>query len=150
MSTQQSAPVNVRLKISAAWTAMLFVFVYVDLFSLYRADVRADIAAGEMSGFTIGQTFLLSTTLYIVVPALMVFLTLVLPAGVSRMTNIVLAVVYALTIVGAAVGEGNYYYLLGTAVEVLLLAGITYVAWTWPRVPSHSAVAEDERQHAVV
>ena len=36
-------PVNVRVKISALWASMLFVFVYVDLFSLYRPDFRADI-----------------------------------------------------------------------------------------------------------
>ena len=28
--------VSVRTKISALWTAMLFVFAYVDIFSLYR------------------------------------------------------------------------------------------------------------------
>ena len=35
--------VNVRIKISALWTSMLFVFVYVDLFSLYRPDYQADL-----------------------------------------------------------------------------------------------------------
>src|SRR5918996_1678537 len=51
--------VNVRIKISALWTSMLFVFAYVDLFSLYRADFRADLEAGEAGGFTINQSFLL-------------------------------------------------------------------------------------------
>ena len=51
----ETAPVNVRVKISALWTAMLFVFVYVDLFSLYRPDVRADIASGQLAGFTIND-----------------------------------------------------------------------------------------------
>lgn len=35
---------------------MLFVFVFVDLFSLYRADVRADIEAGEMAAFSIAKS----------------------------------------------------------------------------------------------
>ena len=38
--------VNVRIKIAALWTAMLFVFAYVDLFNLYRPDFRADQPAG--------------------------------------------------------------------------------------------------------
>jgi hypothetical protein len=54
--------VNVRIKISALWTSMLFDFAYVDLFSLYRADVRADLEAGEVGGFTVNQLFLLGTT----------------------------------------------------------------------------------------
>jgi hypothetical protein len=35
--------VHTRIKLSALWTSMLFVFAYVDLFSLYRADIRADL-----------------------------------------------------------------------------------------------------------
>ena len=125
-------PVNVRVKISALWASMLFVFAYVDLFSFYRADVRADIAAGELGGFTIGQPFLLGTTAYVVIPALMVVGALVLRPRINRIANIALSVVYALTIIGGAIGEWNYY-LLGSAIEVVLLAAVAYYAWTWPK-----------------
>ncbi len=125
-------PVNVRVKISALWASMMFVFAYVDLFSFYRADVRADIAAGEIGGFTINQSFLLGTTAYVVIPALMVFGALVLRPRINRVVNIALSVVYALTIVGGAIGEWNYY-LLGSAIEVVLLAAVAYYAWTWPK-----------------
>ena len=47
-TTFEPATVNVRIKISALWTAMMFVFAYVDLFSLYRPDVRADLEAGQI------------------------------------------------------------------------------------------------------
>ena len=47
--------VNVRIKISALWASMLFVFAYVDIFSLYRPDFRADLEAGEIAGFTVGE-----------------------------------------------------------------------------------------------
>lgn len=124
---------NVRVKISALWTAMLFVFAYVDLFSLYRPDFRADIEAGEVSGFQIGEGFLLATTLYIVIPSLMVFGSLVLRPGVNRIVNTVLGTAYALTIIAGAFGEWSYY-VLGSAVEVALLGGIVYYAWTWPRL----------------
>lgn len=70
--------VNARIKVSALWTAMLIVFAYVDLFSLYRPDVRAAIEAGQISGFSIDQTFLLATTFYIVIPSVMLVATLVL------------------------------------------------------------------------
>ena len=50
------AIVNVRTKISALWTSMLFVFAYVDLFSLYRPDIPADLEAAEVGGFTINQS----------------------------------------------------------------------------------------------
>ena len=67
----------------------MFVFAYVDLFSFYRADIRADIGAGRMFIFSIGQGFLLGVTLYIVLPSLMLFLSLVLPVRATRFANMV-------------------------------------------------------------
>jgi hypothetical protein len=124
--------VNVRIKISALWTSMLFVFVYVDLFSVYRPDYQADLQAGTLGGFTVNQSFLLGTTAYVVIPSLMVFLALVLRPRINRLANIVLAVAYAVTIAGGAIGEWNYY-ILGSAIEVMLLAAIVSYAWTLPK-----------------
>ena len=130
-TTLEPSNVNVRIKISALWTSMLFVFAYVDLFSLYRPDVRADIEAGEIGGFTVNQSFLLGTTVYVVIPSLMVFLSLVLQPRVDRLANIVLSIVYALTIIAGAIGDWSYY-IFGSVIEVMLLAAIVYYAWTWP------------------
>ena len=127
----EPSTVNVRIKISALWTAMLFVFAYVDIFGLFRPDVRADIEAGQIGGFTLNQSFLLATTIYVVIPSLMVFAALVLRPSVNRIANIALGIIYALTIVAGAIGEWNYY-ILGSAIEVGLLALVVYYAWTWP------------------
>jgi hypothetical protein len=132
-TTFEPSKVNVRIKISALWTSMLFVFAYVDLFGLYRSDIRADLEAGEVGGFTVNQAFLAGTTAYIVIPSLMVFGALVLRPRVNRIANIGLGIVYALTIVAGAVGEWGYY-ILGSVIEVALLAAIVYYAWTWPRI----------------
>ena len=133
--------VNVRTKISALWTAMLFVFAYVDIFSLYRPDFRAELEAGEIGGFTVNQAFLLGTTVYAVIPSLMVFGALVLRPAVNRVANIVLGILYALTIVAGAIGEWNYY-ILGSAVEVALLAAVVYHALTWPKLAPPSSTTE--------
>jgi hypothetical protein len=141
--TLDPAPVNVRIKLSALWASMLFVFAYVDLFSLYRPDFRAAIEAGEISGFTINQWFLLGATIYTIIPSLMVVGALVLSPRVNRIVNIALGSVYALTIVAGAIGEWHYY-VLGSAIEVALLAAIVYFAWTWPKaLPAAVTVAED-------
>ena len=124
--------VNVRIKISALWTAMLFLFAYVDIFGLFRPDFRAGLEAGEIGGVAVNQLFLLGTTAYIVIPSLMVFCSLILRPRVDRIANIALSIIYALTIIGGAIGEWNYY-ILGSAVEVVLLVAIVRTAWTWPR-----------------
>ena len=133
--TETSRPTNgridVRLKISALWIAMLFVFAYVDLFSLYRADVRADLEQGKIFAFDVDQTFLFVTTLYIIIPSAMIYLTLVMPRRTNRTVNLVVAAVYAVTVAGSALGEWNYF-VLGSAAEVALLAVVVHHAWTWP------------------
>ncbi len=127
-----SSRIDTRLRISALWIAVLFIFAYVDLFSLYRPDFRADIEAGTIAAFDINQTFLFFTTLYIIIPSLMVYLTLIMRPPINRVVNIVVAAAYGLTIIGSAVGEWNYF-ILGSVVEAILLALVIYHAWTWPR-----------------
>ncbi|WP_199702370.1 DUF6326 family protein [Jiangella rhizosphaerae] len=131
----EAYPVNARTKIAASWVTMLFVWVYVDLFSLYRTDVRSDLDEGEIGGFTVDQAFLVGTTAYvaIAIASLMVLATLILPARISRIANIVLALGYAVTVILGAVGEWGYY-VLGSVIELAVLALITYHSWTWPRL----------------
>ena len=114
---------------------MLFVFAYVDIFGLFRPDFRADIEAGVVGGFTVNQTFLLVTTIYIVIPSLMVFGALVLRPRINRIANIALSTIYTMTIIAGAVGEWSYY-VFGSVVEIALLAAIFHYARTWPKVSS--------------
>lgn len=132
-----SGRIDTRLRISALWIAMLFIFAYVDLFSLYRPDIRADLEAEKLSSFDINQTFLFLTTLYIVIPSLMVYLTLIMRPRTNRVVNIIVAAGYGLTVIGSALGEWNYY-ILGSAVEVILLAQVIHHAWTWPRATTRT------------
>jgi len=142
-SDYQDYWINPRIKIAALWASMMFVFVCVDLFSLYRGDVRADIESGKIAGFTIGQGYLLGVMVYVLFPSLMVFLSLVLPVRVTRMANIVVAVLYAVTVAGSAIGEWNYF-ILGSLAEAALLAGVAYYAWTWPKATDAVAAAPEE------
>ncbi len=61
----------------------------------------------------------------------MVFATLVLRPRLNRIANIALSTMYALTIIAGAIGEWTYY-ILGSVIEVGLLAAVVYYAWTWP------------------
>ena len=137
----EPASVNVRIKISALWTALLFVYAYVDIFSLYRNDIRVDLEVGQIGGFTVNQFFLLGTTIYVVIPSLMVFAVLVVQPSVNRLANIALSIIYALTIIAGTIGEWNYY-ILGSLIEVALLALIVYYAWTWPKLAPPASTSD--------
>jgi len=130
--------VDVKVALCGLWISVLFVFAYVDIFGFFRADVINGVLAGEVSstGFEINQAFLVLTTLYVVIPSLMVIVSLLAPARINRTTNIVVSLVYAVSAAVTIVGETWIYYILGTVVEVVLLLAIARVAWTWPRRPA--------------
>lgn len=130
----RDTPVDVKVVLCALWGTMLFVFAYVDIFGLYRADVLDAALQGKMANtaFTVDQVFLTSTLIYILPSILMVVLTLVLAPRVNRTVNIVVSGLYLISIIASCVGETWVYYLLGSLVEVALLVVIARAAWRWP------------------
>lgn len=134
----RDSKVDVKVALSGLWISMLFVFAYVDIFAFYRADVINGALAGKIPGpgFEINQTFLLLTTIYILVPSLMVIVSLLAPPRLNRTTNIVVSLAYMASVVASIVGETWIYFILGSVVEVLLLLVIARTAWTWPRRPA--------------
>ena len=132
-TTPSTVALDRRIVLSGLWVTMLLVFAYVDIFGFWRADVIQGALAGEVPGpgFTIGQPFLVLTTVYVLVPILMVSGSLTLPRRVNRVVNLVLPAVYAVTIVAGMVGDPWVYYLLGSVVELVLLAAIARTAYRW-------------------
>ena len=130
----RDTPVDAKLVLSALWITMLFVFAYVDIFGFYRADVLDAALDGKVAtaGFTVDQVFLTATLIYVLLPILMVVLSLVLRPRVNRIVNIVLSLLYLISIIVSCIGETWAYYLLGSLIEAILLLGIALTAWNWP------------------
>ena len=125
--------IDIRFKISALWIGMLFLFAYGDIFGFFRAGVIEEVVGGTISGIEITQTFLFAVSVYIAIASAMVFLSLVLKPTVNRWANIVLPILYIISILASMIGEDwAYYYFLSIAESALLLLIIRY-AWTWPR-----------------
>ena len=104
----------------------------------WRADVINGALLKEVpgTGFEVNQAFLVFITIYILIPSLMVIVSLLAPAKINRTTNIIASVIYAVSVVLSLIGETWIYYILGSAVEVILLLVIARTAWTWPRRPA--------------
>jgi len=130
----RDTPVDVKLMLSTLWIAMMFVFAYVDIFGFFRADILKAALDGKVAtmDFTVNQTVLTYFLIYILPAALMVVLSLVLKPRVNRIANVVVSIVYIITIIGGAIGETWAYYLIGSFIEVMLLLAIARTAWRWP------------------
>lgn len=73
----------------------------------------------------------------------MVTLSLLAPARINRTTNLVVSLLYVVSVVLSILGESWVYFILGSVVEVALLLTIARVAWGWPSRPA-LAPAHDE------
>ena len=132
-------PVPVQAKIAAAWTSFMFLYIYVDLFNLYKPGVVDGILNGLIWRFDISSTLLTIFLVSVSIPALMVVLSMTLPARVNRATNLVVAsllIPYSIFNAAGATWEWAFFYGISIGIEVLLLAFILRSAWTWPRTPA--------------
>ena len=143
-SALEDLRIPVQAKLAAAWTSFMFLYIYIDYFHLYKPGVIDDLRAGVVFEFDITPTLLTIFVAVIGIPALMVLLSMTLPARVNRATNLVVASLYipavGMNFLGSPPDYAFYfYYALTIGVEVLLLAFILRSAWTWPRPPAGPA-----------
>jgi hypothetical protein len=129
----EEAPATIRLKLSALWVSVMFLFVYVDILYFYVPGTIEDILIGRVWEFDITQGWALGAMALMAIPSLMVFLSVALPAAAARRTNLVVAGVFLLMSIGNVVGEAWLFIWLGSAVEVTLLLLVMRHAWIWPR-----------------
>lgn len=76
----EDVKINVKLRISALWASLLFIYVYVDIFAFYKPGIIEDILEGKVWEFEISQAWALGSLILMTIPILMVFLSLALPA----------------------------------------------------------------------
>ena len=73
----------------------------------------------------------------VAIPALMIALSMALPARANRTLNLVVASLYVpVSVFNLSGGSWLWFYGLGVVVEVILLAYILRSAWAWPRPAS--------------
>lgn len=130
----EDVKVNVKLKLAILWTSLMFLYIYVDYFALYMPEKVASILQGKVFVFEISQGFLMTALASMSIPALMIFLSVVLPAKANRWTNITIAALFIPYSLFNLAGETWMHMVFAAVVEVTLLCLIIYYACKWPRV----------------
>ncbi|MBA4053225.1 MAG: hypothetical protein C0490_00790 [Marivirga sp.] len=124
--------VSLNLKLAILWASLMFLYIYVDYFHLFMPGALKEMLAGKVFVFDITQGFLLAALASMTIPALMIFLSVALPAKVNRFTNIIVATVYIPYTLFNLAGEAWLHMVFGAVVEVVLLCLIIRYAWKWP------------------
>jgi hypothetical protein len=141
MTILENRQVPVQAKLAAAWTSFMFLYIYVDHLGLYKPGHVDGILNGLIWKFDVSATLLTIILVSVSIPALMVVLSMTLPARANRATNLVVATLYIPFSVFNAAGatwEWAAFYGLSIGIEVLLLAFILRSAWIWPRAARSS------------
>jgi len=137
MHTQHSGlkemKVSTQLKLASLWTSLMFLYIYVDYFHLYMPGKLADIQNGRVYVFDITPGFLSVALVSLTISALMIFLSVVLPAAINRKLNMIIATIYIPYTLYNLAGEAWLHMIFGAVVEVVLLGLIIGYAWKWPK-----------------
>jgi hypothetical protein len=130
----EDVKLDVKLKIAALWATMMLLFAYGDIYSNFKPGYIQELMGGTIlsMGIQIDQGFLMFAIIYVTIPSLMVFLSLVLKPQINRWVNIVLATVYAVSILYFCIGETWAYYIFASILEIACLLMIVRYAWKWP------------------
>jgi hypothetical protein len=133
-NTLEDIIVSVKLKLAALWASFMFLYIYVDYFHLFMPGTLKEMLVGKVFVFDITQGFLLIAIASVTIPALMIFLSVALPAKVNRWANIIIAAVYIPYTLFNLAGVAWMHMIFAAVVEVLLLSIIIRYAWKWPRI----------------
>ena len=133
MSQLTDTKIDVKFKISALWTSTLFCYIYCDYFELYTPGKLEDMISGDFAFGAISQSILFSLSLIMLIPSLMIFLSVGLPARHSRILNIIFGAAFSVMMALLTYMAGWYFYKLFAAVETLLTILVVWYAWNWPK-----------------
>jgi cytochrome bd-type quinol oxidase subunit 2 len=120
---------STRIKLSGLWVALMLTYLLGDVLRIFSGDF----AAGEISGLEISQSMYLGMAVLMVIPILMVFLSLTLPAKTNRWVNIILAAFFfVFNLIGLPTYPSLYdqfLILVGLGFNVLTI----WYAWKWSK-----------------
>ena len=127
--------INVKFKLSALWTAVMFCYIYGDYFTLY--------VPGRVEEFIKGETLLtsplklLAASILMTIPPLMIFLSLALKPNINRLSNIIFGTIYTVIMMLIALDSLSPWWsfmLFLAIVEILITSLIVRFAWRWPKI----------------
>ncbi|MDN3694381.1 DUF6326 family protein [Chryseobacterium tructae] len=131
----EDTPVNVKIILAGLWGSVTLCYLYGDYFELYTP--------GKTQGLVDGHNLLnsplnlLMAAVVLAIPAVMVFLSLILKPVINRILNIVFGIFF--TVVMLLIGISSFsewylFYVFLAAVECIITILIVVYAWKWKKL----------------
>jgi hypothetical protein len=125
--------IDIKHKLAALWLVYMMLYIYTDFYTLYTPGKLQEMLSGVMDGIAVTQASLLAVAIVTIIPAFMIFLSLVVKANVNRWLNIVLGTLHvAIAVVNLVGATWAYYIFYGSALMLTAVLIVLY-AWKWPK-----------------
>lgn len=127
--------VNIRFKLSALWTAIMFCYIYGDYFELYVPKKVDSLLTGQNNLDSPMKLFI--ATIVLTIPSMMIFLSLMLKPTLTKWLNIGVAIflgLFTLMVGIASISEWRTFYVFLAFLETLLTIVVAVMAWNWKKI----------------
>lgn len=130
-STARLSRIDVRLKLSALWTVYMFVYIYTDYYKMYIPGKIDEMNSGLYDDITMTDMTLLVISAITLIPAMMIFLTLVIKENINRWLNILLGLFHIAIGIIAIVDFNWPFWIFNCALLIGLATLIVVYSWRW-------------------
>jgi Ca2+/H+ antiporter len=130
----ENPKINIKIKLAALWTSVLFCYVYGDYFELYVPNKVDDLLKGN--NILDSPTTLLIASIVMAIPTLMIALSILLKPRINKLLNIIFGTLFTIMMLLIAVNSlTSWYrfYVFFAILESFITMLIVWYAWKWPK-----------------
>jgi len=126
--------INVKIKLSALWTSVTLCYLYGDYFEFYVPEKVEGLVSGN--NILDSPTKLFFASVLLAIPALMVFLSIILKPSINKWLNIAFGIFFTtimLLIAATSITPWRTFYVFLAIVESVITSLIVWYAWKWSK-----------------
>ncbi len=130
----ENPKVNIKIKLSLLWTAVLFCYIYADYFELYVPEKVDSLLTGV--NILDSPTKLLIASIVLAIPTVMIIASILMKPKISRILNIIFGILFTLMMLLIAVNSLTpwySFYVFEAILESFITILIVWYAWKWPK-----------------
>jgi len=131
----EDVQINVKIILAGLWASVTLCYLYGDYFELYTPGKARGLVEGTNLLDSPPKLFLASVVLAI--PAVMVFLSLILKPALNRMLNLIFGIFFTLVMLFIgfiSFSDWYLFYVFLAMVECIITILIVKYAWYWKKV----------------
>lgn len=131
----EDVQINVKIILAGLWASVTLCYLYGDYFELYTPGKARGLVEGTNLLDSPPKLFLASVVLAI--PAVMVFLSLILKPALNRMLNLIFGIFFTLVMLFIgfiSFSDWYLFYVFLAMVECIITILIVKYAWCWKKV----------------